>query len=229
VSVEDYLWPDQQKGDETKKTRHCFHTFTTSRIALAILDGIEYIHSKQIVHRDLKPSNIFLSVVRGQVPPEGAINITACSQCPQSASDENVYIIPHIGDFGLIAKIEDSASLDAASSSARPFKPSPLTVLSSVAASHQPGTRFYCAPDTLPRVICPKLDIYSLGVIMFEMLWEFGTKSERHVVLGELANGVVPANFRNHAMAPAVKGMLEKEREKRWDCARVRQFLRDFF
>lgn len=192
--------------------------------SVAILDGIEYIHSKQIVHRDLKPSNIFLSVIRGKVPPEGAI--TACKECPQSGSDENVYIIPHIGDFGLIAKLEDSQDVAAPTtpSSKPPFKPSPIAVLPSVAASHQPGTRFYCAPDTGSRIICPKLDIYSLGVIMFEMLWEFGTKSERHIILNKLPDA--PAEMEDHVMAPAIKGMLEKEREKRWDCARVRQFLR---
>jgi translation initiation factor 2-alpha kinase 3 len=137
-----------------------------------------------------------------------------------------VYIIPHIGDFGLIARLEDSNNLSVPpSSTSKPFKPSPIAVLSSVASSRQPGTRFYCAPDTAARVICPKLDIYSLGVIMVEMLWEFGTKTERHVVLGELAKGVMPAGLGDHALEPAVKGMLEKEREKRWDCARVRQFL----
>lgn len=181
--MEDFLWPDQQNSPKHSQIRHCFHTPTTTRIALAILDGIDYIHSKQIVHRDLKPSNIFLSVVRGQAPPEGAINITACSECPQSTYEENIYIIPHIGDFGLIAKIEDSASQNVAVPSSP--NPSPIAMLSSVAAFHQPGTRFYCAPDVVPRVICPKLDIYSLGVIMFEMLWEFGTKSERQVVLGK--------------------------------------------
>lgn len=35
----------------------------------------------------------------------------------------------------------------------------------------------------------------------------------------------MPAKFDDHVMAPALKGMLKKEREKRWDCARVREFL----
>lgn len=158
------------------------------------------------------------------MPPEGAINIATCPQCPQSKSDENIYIIPHIGDFGLNAKIEDSASGGAAStSSTEPYKASPLaTVLSSVAASRQAGTRFYCAQDNRPS---PKFDIYSLGVIVFEMLYKFVTKSERHDVLGQLAHGNLPADFEGHVMAPLVKGMLEKDREKRWDCNRVRQFL----
>lgn len=227
MTLEDYLWPDQQT-DQSNPIRHCFHASNSVRIVLAILDGIEYIHSKQIVHRDLKPSNIFLSIIRGNVPPEGAINITACQECPHCSSDENVYIIPHIGDFGLIAKIEDSQNLSVPpASDSRPFKPSPFAILSSVAASRQPGTRFYCAPDTGDRIICPKLDIYSLGVITLEMLWKFGTKTERQVVLGDLARNVMPAGLSDHVLEPALKGMLEKEREKRWDCVRVREFLQD--
>jgi len=218
------MWPEQQRWNQSEQIRHCYHPSTTARIALAILDGIEYIHSKKIVHRDLKPGNIFLSVIKEPAPPEGAINITTCPQCPQSGSDEHIYIIPHIGDFGLNAKIDDSASHSFAStSSAQPFKISPLaTVLSSVAASRQPGTRFYCAQDDRPS---PKFDIYSLGVIVFEMLCEFRTKSERHDVLGKLAHGDLPADFEGHVMAPVLEGMLERDREKRWDCTRVRQFL----
>jgi translation initiation factor 2-alpha kinase 3 len=102
MTLEDYLWPDQQT-DQSNPISHCFHASTTARIVLAILDGIEYIHSKQIVHRDLKPSNIFLSVTRGKVPPEGAINITACQECPQSSSDENVGKFPK-GFISLFAR-----------------------------------------------------------------------------------------------------------------------------
>lgn len=220
MTLEDYLWPDQQ-ANQTNSIRHCFHAFTTSRIILAILDGIEYIHSKRIIHRDLKPSNIFLSVDRGIVPPEGAINVTACSQCPPTISHENIYLIPHIGDFGLIAKLEDSRF--ASSPGTTSPKPSPIEALSSVAGTRQPGTRFYCAPDASPRVVCEKLDVYSLGVIMFELSCDFSTKSERHDTLTELNVD----KLRGHVLKPVIEGMLEKQREKRWSCGQVRRFLKN--
>ena len=61
LTLEDYIWPDQQNDQQIG---HCFHTLPAVSILLAILDGVEYIHSQHIVHRDLKPSNVFLSVRR---------------------------------------------------------------------------------------------------------------------------------------------------------------------
>jgi len=33
---------------------------TTSKIALGIVDGLDYVHSRQVVHRDLKPQNVLM-------------------------------------------------------------------------------------------------------------------------------------------------------------------------
>ncbi|CAG8976922.1 hypothetical protein HYALB_00011871 [Hymenoscyphus albidus] len=225
ITLEDYVWSEQQKS-QTVRLQHCFHIPNTARILLEILEGVDYIHSHQIVHRDLKPSNIFLSVYTGKSPPDGSINITSCRDCGNASSTvPQTFVTPHIGDFGLIAKLDESPPVHDSES----FRPSPFAVLSSVASSKQPGTKYYRAPniDSKSQFICPKLDIYSLGVIAYELLVKFGTKSERHVVLDRLSSGSLDG-MNGHAMENGIKGMLCSEREARWDSGKVRSWLLGF-
>ncbi|KAK6534763.1 hypothetical protein TWF281_006064 [Arthrobotrys megalospora] len=105
-----------------------------------ILDGLEYIHKKGIIHRDLKPENIFLSQTN----------------------------MPRIGDFGLAASVGNhrpkSSHAQAAPNKAEDVNESVMTT--------QIGTRLYMAPEVLDKSnphYTTKVDMYSLGIIFFEM------------------------------------------------------------
>ena len=76
-------------------------------------------------------------------------------------------------------------------------------------------------------VICPKLDVYSLGVIALELIHKFDTRSERATVLSNLKQGILPAELGNHAMAGGIKAMAHEERDRRWDCGAVRKWLEE--
>ncbi|KAI9745630.1 MAG: hypothetical protein M1818_001164 [Claussenomyces sp. TS43310] len=223
ATLASYLSPDTPKAEDAVKLRHCYHQDTSIAILKAILDGIEYLHSQKIVHRDLKPANIFLSVHHDQSPsPHGCINISACSQCPPPSNGEAataVYITPCIGDFGLIAEMRDAP----AGAGSDTYEPSPLAHLS----PRPVGTQLYRParmPAREPR-ICPKLDVYSLGVIAFELLWRFGTRAERALLLTDLAKGILPPPLEHHPMAPGIRAMVCQDRDQRWDCAAVRRWL----
>lgn len=242
MNLEDYLWPDQQKPAETQ-IEHCYHTLPTARILLGVLDGVEYIHRHNIVHRDLKPSNIMLSVSEKAASLlDGSIKVNDCPDCRGNDSKE-LYLTPHIGDFGLVADIQDPESepsliADNALISNAAITPTTAAALNtdnkliippalSGLSSFQPGTRFYRPPNT-PKgkaVICPKVDVYSLGVIALEMIYQFATRSERAFELDKLKDGIFPQGFENHEMTEGIKYMLCKERDQRWGCAEVRKWL----
>jgi translation initiation factor 2-alpha kinase 3 len=187
------------------------------------------------VHRDLKPSNIMLSISRTPTASQdGFVRADDCVDCRErKTDDQELYLMPHIGDFGLVANIQDAASPDTASPPSPPLSPNTAIVPKTDNGSflsRQVGTRFYCGPK-LPKgkgVICPKLDVYSLGIIAFEMVYKFGTKSERNDVLEKLTNGEFPKGFDKHEMAEGIKKMLCHDRAERWSCADVRAWLQGF-
>uniref|UniRef100_A0A069DUK7 non-specific serine/threonine protein kinase n=1 Tax=Panstrongylus megistus TaxID=65343 RepID=A0A069DUK7_9HEMI len=62
----------------------------------------------------------------------------------------------------------------------------------SVIATHpqgQVGTRLYAAPEQLQGTCDPKSDVYSLGIVLLELIQPFNTDMERSKVIGELRSG----------------------------------------
>lgn len=166
--------------------RHCFHLLPSLRIILAILSGVEYFHTQDLIHRDLKPANIFLSIHKGgSTHSPGCIDISLCPQCERSEK-EPTYIIPRIGDFGGVADIrppeEDptgskGSSMVSIHDFAEPLASSYKPSISQNPKNIDPkaiGTTFY-RPPARAAYIDEKLDVFSLAVIAFELLWKFET------------------------------------------------------
>ncbi|KAG0349101.1 Eukaryotic translation initiation factor 2-alpha kinase [Podila humilis] len=127
-------------------------------------------------------------------------------------------MVPKIGDFGLVTDMEGSASdgsvADAAGSESnlsqtgitKPGHPllrrhsSAVTTGSKSSRSRTTavGTVTYASPEQLARPNLgydQKADIYSLGIIFFELYHPFSTLMERHAVLKTLRNGELPPDF----------------------------------
>lgn len=226
MTLATYLSTEPPKDTDTTGITHCFHQHPSVGILNAILDGLDYLHSRGIVHRDIKPANIFLSVHEDKPPAlEGCVNVMSCSECSHSDISKRVYITPCIGDFGLIAEYKAPLKRSESDPEMPLFEPSRLAALQ----QRPVGTMFY-RPFSMPKeepVICPKLDVYSLGVIAVELVHKFDTKSERATVLFNLKQGILPAELKCHAMAGGIKSMVCEERDGRWDCGAVRRWLEE--
>ncbi|XP_047466536.1 eIF-2-alpha kinase GCN2 [Mugil cephalus] len=138
------------------------------RLFREILDGLAYIHEQGMIHRDLKPVNIFLD------------------------SQDHV----KIGDFGLAT--DHPANVAAGKfeleegGSAVMLKPDPTGNMTGMV-----GTALYVSPEvqgTTKASYNQKVDLFSLGIILFEMSYRpMTTGAERISVLSQLR--MEPINF----------------------------------
>lgn len=201
LNLAQYLSPHMagMGGHENKDhPRHCFHILPSLKLLLGVLSGVEYLHSKGIIHRDLKPANIFLATPDNGAE-SGATTNSNCQECDDAGFARSTYMIPRIGDFGLVADTSpEEGHQPAAPVTTRPVgtefyrPPMPINkdedededeeedesqdVDEAAAASD---------PSDVPRVDA-SLDVFALGVILFELLYKLDTRMERQMLLADL-------------------------------------------
>ena len=131
------------------------------RLISQILEGMEYIHNNKYIHRDLKPGNIFLD------------------------KENNV----KIGDFGL-AKNDDNKSKDSNNNInffLNNYNDFQLMDSGGEIMTVGIGTQYYCSPEQKESNKYDfKTDIYSLGIIIFEMFYKFNSLMERDITLRKI-------------------------------------------
>ncbi|TPX34299.1 hypothetical protein SmJEL517_g03036 [Synchytrium microbalum] len=181
-----------------------------------IVEGLAEIHRQGMIHRDLKPGNIFLD------------------------ADKNI----KIGDFGLATTKTDMAS--------DPRAIYDLVASNDIEAeslTQALGTPVYVAPEMnvrspststsnsivggvagaggkgIPKIPMynNKVDMYSLGIVLFEMCHPFGTAMERAICLRELRRPEIlfPSEFdlkRHDAKSKIIKWLLSHNPKERPSC-----------
>ncbi|KAJ7390570.1 Eukaryotic translation initiation factor 2 alpha kinase 4 [Desmophyllum pertusum] len=153
------------------------------RLFREIVEGLAHIHTQGIIHRDLKPVNLFLD-------SHGRIKI---------------------GDFGLAtthSMTRGGMGPDLPDSNEKPQSPkSDSTPKESMTG--KVGTALYVAPELGNRAgvrvkYSQKVDLYSLGIIFFEMCYKpLTTSMERVKVLGNLRTEriIFPGEFDHKRLA----------------------------
>jgi serine/threonine-protein kinase len=156
------------------------------RIAIKVLDALEYIHEQGIVHRDLKPENIMVD------------------------ANDSVKLI----DFGI-----------AGDSGARR-----LTYANFTATL---GTADYISPEQVKgKRGDGRSDIYSMGVILYEMLagrLPFSGSSPMEIMNDRLLNHPLPPTIADPTISPQLQEVLYRalERDPQNRYARAREFAHD--
>ncbi|XP_075991886.1 eukaryotic translation initiation factor 2-alpha kinase 1-like isoform X2 [Anticarsia gemmatalis] len=91
------------------------------------------------------------------------------------------------------------------------------------------GTHLYAAPEQLDGQCNPKSDMYSLGIILLEMVEPFSTDMERVKTITDLRKGQIPAHLTaNYPKIAHIIGKLVQRRpSKRLDTAQLLEELKN--
>ncbi|MFT3878775.1 MAG: WD40 repeat domain-containing serine/threonine protein kinase [Gemmatales bacterium] len=137
------------------------HTFTEREIAtlmVTLARAMQHAHDHGLIHRDLKPANILISAQSSVLSPSTSELSAPSSTFSQSTEHSALSTVsPKITDFGLVKALAVDGE------GRRDLTKTQLMV----------GTPQYMAPEQAnhtPVALSSSVDIYSLGVIFYELL-----------------------------------------------------------
>lgn len=91
------------------------------------------------------------------------------------------------------------------------------------------GTHLYAAPEQLDGQCNPKSDMYSLGIILLEMIEPFSTDMERVITITDLRKGQIPAHLTASypKIAHIIGKLVERRPNKRLDTSQLLEELKN--
>ncbi|KAI8820164.1 kinase-like domain-containing protein [Fimicolochytrium jonesii] len=184
-----------------------------------LVEGLLYVHSMGCIHRDIKPKNIYWKERhgvgrgdgRGGVWKIGDFGLVTASELNDDTQCESGGESGKETPVGSPASVESldkwragtpKAGVGSSEGVNRRRQSSSRTSKRSKNGSDRTagvGTFTYASPEQLhpspTTPYTPASDIYSLGIILFELLNPFSTQMERAQHLAHLRSGVFPKGF----------------------------------
>ena len=151
-----------------------------------VSEGLSYIHSKHYIHRDMKPDNIFVVDNHGTLVAKLGDFGLSCKTNPEKAeggSAEN--LTPLMREGSGEGQRQSLLSLSGSLSS------EDMDAVSLAELTRACGTRMYFSPELEHSGVYNQLvDVYALGIVMFEMMHVFKTGMERIKVIEQLKSAM---------------------------------------
>ncbi|XP_014772435.1 eukaryotic translation initiation factor 2-alpha kinase 3 isoform X2 [Octopus bimaculoides] len=139
-----------------------------------IVEAVDYVHKKGVLHRDLKPSNILFS-------KDGLIKV---------------------GDFGLATAMTNFLESEAkvTDNMKETTDTDEYVNVSYKRHTGGVGTQIYMSPELINgKDYNEKVDIFALGMILFELFYPFDTESERRKKLQDVKKRRYPDDFHTYS------------------------------
>lgn len=177
----------------------------------------EWMRECKAIERHPRVKNVFEQIVEavGYVHLKGLIH--------RDLKPSNIFFSLEgqikIGDFGLVTDTYETPSPSSVDN-APPFFETRRT--------QQVGTRLYMSPEQLQgRPYDHKVDIFSLGLIFYELLVDFDTEMERIITLEKLRKGQFPHDFQEKFVAEynLLRSMLAPAPRDRPSTAEIKTML----
>jgi serine/threonine protein kinase len=184
-------------------------------IALQIVNGLTYLHSKQVVHRDIKPNNIFIDFLDPSGQPVSYH--THCKAQWESLDDLRASIRVKLGDLGLAKK-----------DGVPETQPNEFFVRTEEHTIGV-GSPIYSSPEQLQGRTCSSAgDVFSAGIVLAELCFAPHTVSERQKLLLNAREGLFEAEAERvlGEELGIAKAMVASRAQDRPSLAEVKKRLR---